>query len=103
MKGIVVVTGVLSFLVLSGVVGAATPDTKSEFRQLDADKDGKVSLEEYTKKLGDKQKKSAEARFKKADKNKDGFLVLDEFKKARQNRTADTNKKGLKKAKRGLK
>ncbi len=103
MKVSAVVAGVLCILVLSGVVWAAPPDTKSEFMKLDADKDGKVSLEEYTKKVGEKQKKAAEARFKKADKNKDGFLVLDEFKNARQTGNADAGKKGLKKARRGLK
>jgi Ca2+-binding EF-hand superfamily protein len=51
------------------------------FKKLDADGDGKVTLEEFTKDLKGKKKEAAEKKFKKADKNEDGALDPKEFKK----------------------
>lgn len=47
------------------------------FKALDANADGKVSLEEYSAKAKDAEK--AKVRFEKLDANKDGSLTLEEF------------------------
>lgn len=56
------------------------PDPEAQFKKLDKDGDGKVSLAEFKgKRTGDKATK-AEEQFKKRDKDSDGFLTLEEFK-----------------------
>lgn len=75
----------LAFVLAAGLCGSAiaadekkaTPE--EQFKKLDANSDGKVSLEEYKgKRTGDKATK-AEETFKKRDKNNDGSLSLEEF------------------------
>ena len=82
-----VLAGVASLLVLggSGYASAqgqqqqkpkATPQQR--FDELDANKDGKVSLDEQKKSLT-KRHDLAEKKFKKIDKNSDGTISKDEF------------------------
>ena len=84
-----VITSLLAILALSAVTsfGADAPKkpegekpkmTPEEiFTKKDADKDGKISKEEYLK--GSKDATKAEASFAKKDTNKDGFLSKEEF------------------------
>lgn len=80
-------TGFLSLAALVG--GLAVPahaakekdaDPQAAFEKLDADKDGKVTLEEFTKSAKDSEK--AKKRFSKIDSNNDSSLSLEEFKAA---------------------
>jgi cytochrome c553 len=69
-----------------GFVVAQQPDLAALFKRADADKDGKLSPDEFARamaksaKLKDKPD-AVEKLFKKLDANGDGFLTLDEFKK----------------------
>jgi Ca2+-binding EF-hand superfamily protein len=56
-----------------------TPE--EQFAALDANKDNKLSKEEYVARITDPEKKGkAETRFSRMDSNNDGFLSLEEFK-----------------------
>ena len=56
------------------------PTPEQQFKRMDKNSDGKLSLEEFKgKREGDKATK-AEATFKRKDKDNDGSLTLDEFK-----------------------
>lgn len=86
-----VITSLLAILALSAVTSfAAEGDKKPEgdkgkpkltpeemFTKKDADKDGKVSKEEYLK--GSKDAAKSEASFTNKDKDKDGSLSKEEF------------------------
>lgn len=79
-----VITSFLAILAISAVTsfGADAPKkpklTPEEmFAKRDADKDGKVSKEEFLK--GAKDAAKAEATFTKKDKDKDGSLSKEEF------------------------
>ena len=84
-----VITSLLAILALSAVTsfGADTPKkpegdkpkmTPEEmFTKKDADKDGKISKEEFLK--GSKDAAKSEATFTKKDTDKDGFLSKEEF------------------------
>jgi len=79
-----------SLLVLAigfGVVGMARAagekpkkkaDPEAVFKKLDANSDGKVTMEEFCAKKKDKE--AAEKQFKAKDKDGDGSLTLEEFK-----------------------
>ncbi len=75
MKGRCVVILLASLLVVSSVPGWAD-EAKDHicFRALDADKDGRVTFEEFAKHYG-----TDEARFKAADADQDGQLTHDEY------------------------
>lgn len=55
-------------------------DPQAQFEKLDGDKDGKVTLEEFTKSAKDAEK--AKKKFGKIDSNNDSSLSLEEFKAA---------------------
>jgi len=70
---------------------AAKQSVEDRFKEMDADSDGKVSLDEfkayYKKHLKDQSKldkamEHAEKRFKVIDTNNDGFISLEELKAA---------------------
>jgi hypothetical protein len=62
------------------VIAQDKADPEAQFKKMDKDSDGKLSLEEFKgKRQGDKATK-AEERFKKLDKNSDNSLSLEEFK-----------------------
>ncbi len=63
------------------------PSPEQQFKRMDKNADGKLSLEEFKgKRQGDKAAK-AEENFKKKDKDGDGSLSLEEFKgKAKKNK-----------------
>jgi Ca2+-binding EF-hand superfamily protein len=66
---------------LCGVPVLAAEETPEDvYKKLDANSDGKVSLEEYTAGKEGKKKENAEKQFKKLDANSDGALSLEEFK-----------------------
>lgn len=83
-----VITPLFAVMALSAVTsfGADAPKKEGEkpkltpeemFTKKDADKDGKVSKEEYLK--GSKDAAKSEAAFAKKDKDKDGSLSKEEF------------------------
>jgi len=87
-----VITSLLAILALSAVTSFAAegdapkkPDDKGKpkltpeelFAKKDADKDGKISKEEFLK--GSKDAAKSEASFTKKDTDKDGFLSKEEF------------------------
>jgi Ca2+-binding EF-hand superfamily protein len=93
------ITSLLAILALSSVTsfGADAPAKKPEgdkpkltpeemFTKKDADKDGKVSKEEYLK--GSKDAAKSEASFTKKDKDKDGSLSKEEFTAAPKKKNA---------------
>ncbi len=75
-------------LVVGSAVGAIAADEKKpkkspaeRFAGLDANKDEKLTAEEFvSKRKNDDQKKAGAKRFKKLDKDRDGSLTLEEFK-----------------------
>lgn len=90
------ITSALAILALSAVTSFGADEPKKEgekpkmtpeqmFTKKDADKDGKISKEEFLK--GSKDAAKSEAAFAKKDANKDGFLSKEEF-------TAAPKKKG---------
>jgi len=60
-------------------------DAKQMIEKLDADKDGKISLEEAEKEENGKIK----AHFKEIDTNEDGFVELEELKKFHQEKVKE--------------
>jgi Ca2+-binding EF-hand superfamily protein len=75
-------------LVVGSGLGANAADGKKpkkspaeRFAALDANKDEKLTADEFvSKRQNDDQKKAGAKRFKKLDKDRDGSLTLDEFK-----------------------
>lgn len=75
-------------LVVGSALGAMADDEKKpkkspaeRFAALDANKDEKLTAEEFvSKRKNDDQKKAGAKRFKKLDKDRDGSLTLEEFK-----------------------
>ena len=61
-----------------GEKGKGKPDMAAVFAKKDANGDGKLSKEEFTK--GAKDAAKAETQFAAKDKDKDGNLTLEEFK-----------------------
>ena len=55
-------------------------DLDAQFKKMDKDSDGKLTLEEYKGKRTGKKAERAEKLFKRLDKNSDGSLTLEEFK-----------------------
>jgi Ca2+-binding EF-hand superfamily protein len=55
-------------------------DPEAQFKKLDKNSDGKLSLDEVKGKAEGKRAEAAEKRFKAADKDNDGALSLEEFK-----------------------
>jgi Ca2+-binding EF-hand superfamily protein len=89
------VMGVVGAMLLTGARlraadKPAQPDAETLFKQLDTDKDGKISQKEFQSLFGDPKldvparlkddAKAQEALFKKYDADKDGYISLDEFK-----------------------
>ena len=74
----------------SSVAAAAE---KKTFEELDTDKDGKLTLAEFTPSAKDAEK--APKQFKKKDKDEDGFLSKEEFeaKKAKKKKKPKKEKK----------
>jgi Ca2+-binding EF-hand superfamily protein len=57
------------------------PDPEAQFKRLDANSDGKLTLEEFTaKRKDDATKERAKKQFAQLDKNSDGNVTLEEFK-----------------------
>lgn len=56
------------------------PDPEAQFKKLDANSDGKLSLDELKGKAEGKKAEAAEKRFKALDKDNDGSVSLDEYK-----------------------
>jgi len=54
-------------------------DPAAVFKKLDANADGKLSVEEFVGKREGQKKEAAEKRFKRLDKDGDGSLTLAEF------------------------
>lgn len=91
----------LSTLLLGSVAFAqdATPaaspkkkaSTEDRFKKYDKDKDGSITLEEFTK--GAKDPEKATAAFKKKDKDSDGKLTLEEFAPAKKAAKEGTTEK----------
>jgi hypothetical protein len=76
--GLLLVTAVVSAgYAETGKAKKAEVSCKDEFVKLDTDKDGKLSLKEFS--AGNSAKKKAEAKFKMKDKNKDKALTEEEF------------------------
>ena len=78
----------LALAVVAGASFAKGDAQAKRFAKFDTNKDGKLSLEEFTamvkteyeKKGKPNYEKAAANRFKNRDTNKDGFLSLEEFK-----------------------
>jgi len=73
---------VIAALVAPGFVQAADKpkvDREAQFKKMDKNSDGKLSLEEFT---GKRDAEMAKEQFAKLDKDKDGSLTLEEFKAA---------------------
>jgi Ca2+-binding EF-hand superfamily protein len=75
-------------LLLWNVTTASAADEKkpkgieARFAKLDADKDGKLSKDEFTSAAKPENKDKAAKRFSKVDTDSDGYVSLDEFKAA---------------------
>ena len=59
------------------------PDPEAVFKKMDADADGKVSLEEFKANKKGKALENAEKQFTRIDKNSDKSVDLEEFKASR--------------------
>ncbi len=86
----------LSSLLFSAISNAEEGKPKKEgktirsFEEVDTDKDGKVSLVEFT--TGKKKQEKAKKRFGRKDKDSDGFLTAEEY--AAKGKKARKGKKG---------
>ncbi|BDS06498.1 hypothetical protein NT6N_15380 [Oceaniferula spumae] len=89
----------LCSLLLCSVASAKGGKAKKSFDEIDADKDGKVSLAEFT--AGAKDEEKAKAVFTKKDKDSDGFLSKKELggKGEAKGKDKKKGKKGPKKPK----
>ncbi|HEX4129901.1 MAG TPA: EF-hand domain-containing protein [Pirellulales bacterium] len=56
------------------------PEPEEVFKKLDANGDGKLSVDEFVRKRTGDEADKAKAAFAKLDKNSDGYLTLEEFK-----------------------
>ena len=78
-----IVTALLGFVVgviATPAVAAAADKAEKQFKKLDANGDGKLSVEEFVGKKTGKKADRAKKRFAKLDKNSDNSLSLEEFK-----------------------
>lgn len=83
-------TWVCLFGFLAGILGEAAaqeepkkkPDREAQFKKMDKDSDGKLTLEEFKANKKDKQLENAEKQFARLDKNSDKSISLEEFKAA---------------------
>ncbi|VGO19333.1 EF-hand domain-containing protein [Pontiella sulfatireligans] len=74
-------------VLLCGMLISSVQAAEQAFRNIDTDKDGRISKAEYTESIRqrfEKQgkegyKKEADNQFKRKDKNKDGYLDEEEF------------------------
>jgi hypothetical protein len=66
--------------VVAGFGSYALADHDADFKDLDTNGDGKVSMAEFTAGKEGADKSRAEAKFKECDANSDGSLTLDEYK-----------------------
>ena len=58
-------------------------DFEADFKKLDGNSDGKVTLEEFKEKATEKQKPRADQIFARMDKDSDGKVTLEEYKEFR--------------------
>ncbi len=75
-----VVLAGLSIPILAADKEGEKADPEAQFKKMDKDSDGKVTLEEFVGKKDGEKADKAKAAFAKLDKNSDGSLTLEEFK-----------------------
>jgi hypothetical protein len=69
----------LAILCLLALVACATPAKKPAFDSVDADKDGKISSQEFRNLFKDNAKDKADEQFTRHDTNRDGNLTGPEY------------------------